>query len=55
MFHQPYSLIGVPTNSGSSIDYYFAGHSLGYKTQYHHHNSDSFDTFIYKYNFYEDL
>ena len=55
MFHQPYSLIGVPTNSESSIDYYFAGHSLGYKTQYHHHSSDSYDTFIYKYNFFEDL
>ena len=55
MFHQPHSLIGIRTASDSGIDYYFAGHSLGFKTQYQHHSSDSYNTFVYKYNFFEDL
>ena len=56
MYYQPHSLLGVlPKTSASRVDYYFAGHSLGFSTQYQSFTSGEYDSFVHKYNFFEDL
>ena len=59
MFNPPYSLVGVLSSTSSDVDYYFAGFSVGFRSKYQHQSSsdssESYDTFVYKYNFLEDL